>query len=85
VRFTNRKAICQVIYPGMQGDRVLAEANSQELSHYGIQAGLTNYAAAYATGLLCARRTLKVLGMDSYYQGVSEPTGAAFDVYKDFE
>lgn len=23
--------------------------------------------------------------MDSYYLGVSEPTGAAFDVYKDFE
>lgn len=34
--------------------------------------GLKNYAAAYATGLLCARRLLQKLGMDELYEGNEE-------------
>lgn len=85
VRFTNKKVICQFIYPTLTGDRVMCEAQSRELPRYGLEAGLTNYSAAYATGLLAARRLLRQLGMDEYYQGVSAPDGKPFDVYKDFE
>eukprot|EP00382_Lankesteria_abbotti_P008535 CAMPEP_0114007870 /NCGR_PEP_ID=MMETSP0372-20130328/5229_1 /TAXON_ID=340204 /ORGANISM="Lankesteria abbotti" /LENGTH=46 /assembly_acc=CAM_ASM_000359 len=45
----------------MTGDKVLSSAQSSELSNYGIKIGYTNYAAAYATGLLLARRLLKQL------------------------
>jgi len=37
----------------------MCQANSLELKRFGLTAGLTNYSAAYATGLLCARRILK--------------------------
>ena len=36
---------------------------------------MTNYAAAYATGLLLARRTLKKLGLDEDFTGVEEADG----------
>ena len=35
---------------------IVTAAYSHELPNYGIKVGLTNYAAAYATGLLLARR-----------------------------
>ena len=35
--------------------------------------GLTNYSACYATGLLCARRTLKKFGLDAAYEGNADP------------
>src|SRR3990170_7728934 len=63
VRRTNKRIICQVIFATIQGDRVLASADSHELKRFGITTGLTNYAAAYATGLLTARRLLTELGM----------------------
>lgn len=34
--------------------------------------GLKNYAAAYCTGLLIARRLLNKLGLDEAYEGVEE-------------
>ena len=34
----------------------MAAAQSKELVKYGVKFGFTNYAAAYATGLLLARR-----------------------------
>lgn len=37
--------------------------------------GLKNYAAAYCTGLLVARRLLEKLGLDETYSGVEEVTG----------
>lgn len=85
VRPTNRNIIVQVISPSFVGDRVLCQAQSKELSHYGLKAGFTNYAAAYATGLLLARRLLAKLDLDKTYQGVTKITGQAFDVYKDME
>ena len=42
--------------------------------------GLTNYAAAYATGLLLARRHLQKLKMDSAYKGKENADGEYFDV-----
>jgi large subunit ribosomal protein L5e len=85
VRITNRKIIAQVIYASVNGDRVFAQAQSSELPRYGLHAGLTNYAAAYATGLLLARRLLKQVGLDDLYKGVAAPTGEMFDVYADYE
>jgi len=75
VRFTNREIIVQIVYARLQGDFVLAAARSKELPRYGINHGLTNWASAYATGLLCARRALNKLGLDDKYEGVTEPDG----------
>jgi large subunit ribosomal protein L5e len=75
VRFTNRYVLCQVIYSEINGDKVFAEASSRELPKYGLPVGLKNYAAAYATGLLLARRLLKKVGLDEVYSGVEEVEG----------
>lgn len=75
VRFTNRYVICQIIYAEITGDKVLCSATSKELAKHGLKVGLKNYAAAYCTGLLLARRLLKQIGLDETYTGVEEPTG----------
>lgn len=64
----------------MTGDRVLCEAKSSELKRYGLTAGLTNYASAYSTGLLIARRLLKKLNMDKLYAGVKAVDGTHVDM-----
>ncbi|KAJ0809557.1 putative ribosomal protein L5 eukaryotic/L18 archaeal [Helianthus annuus] len=56
VRFTNKDITAQVISATIAGDIVLASAYAHELPNYGLKVGLTNYAAAYCTGLLLARR-----------------------------
>ena len=48
------------------------------LPRYGISFGLKNYAAAYCTGLLCARRLLNKLGLDKTYEGVAKATGEVY-------
>ena len=68
--------ICQIIYSKLQGDVVFASAYSSELPKYGIKYGLKNWAAAYATGLLVARRALSKLGLAEKYEGVVEPDGS---------
>merc|ERR1712151_1157209 len=80
VRFTNTRCICQVAYATIRGDFVVAHANSKDLTHFGIPVGHTNYAAAYATGLLCARRVLKVMGMDDTFKGKEELDGEEYHV-----
>lgn len=75
VRFTNKEVIVQIVYARLQGDHVLVAARSGELPRYGINHGLTNWTAAYATGLLVARRALTKLGLADKYQGVSQPDG----------
>ncbi|KAK2735280.1 60S ribosomal protein L5 [Onygenales sp. PD_40] len=75
VRFTNRDIITQIVTAEITGDKVFACAYAHELKRYGIEHGLTNWAAAYATGLLLARRTLKKLGLDEDFTGVEEPEG----------
>ena len=75
VRFTNRDIIVQIVTSEISGDKVFAAAYAHELKAYGIEHGLTNWAAAYATGLLIARRVLKKLGIDESFTGVEEPDG----------
>ncbi len=75
VRFTNRDIIMQIITAEISGDKVFCAAYSHELKAYGIEHGLTNWAAAYCTGLLIARRVLKKLGLDETFTGVEEADG----------
>jgi len=78
VRFTNKDIICQVAYAKIEGDVIMASAYAHELTRYGVKVGLTNYAAAYCTGLLLARRLLKKLKLDSIYQGQTEVDGSMY-------
>lgn len=80
VRFTNKDITCQVAYARIEGDHVIAAAYSHELPRYGVKVGLTNYAAAYCTGLLLARRLLKKLKLDSIYQGNETINGDQYSV-----
>ncbi|KKY34306.1 putative 60s ribosomal protein l5 [Diaporthe ampelina] len=75
VRFTNRDIILQIVSSEISGDKVFVSAYAHELRAYGIEHGLTNWAAAYATGLLIARRALKKLGIDETFTGVEEADG----------
>jgi len=80
VRISNKTVTCQIVYARIEGDAILASAYSHELPRYGIKVGLTNYSAAYSTGLLLARRLLKKLKLDKTYAGVKDVTGAEYNV-----
>ncbi|XP_031123518.1 60S ribosomal protein L5 [Ipomoea triloba] len=80
VRFTNKDIVAQIVSASIAGDIILAAAYSHELPRYGLEVGLTNYAAAYCTGLLLARRVLKTLELDDEYEGNVEATGEDFSV-----
>ena len=69
VRFSNKDIVCQVAYARIEGDVIICHAYSHELPRYGVKVGLTNYAAAYCTGLLLARRLLNKFGLDTIYEG----------------
>ncbi len=75
VRFTNRDIICQLVSAELNGDKVFCAAYAHELKRHGIENGLTNWAAGYATGLLLARRALKKLELDEDFTGVEEADG----------
>lgn len=75
VRFTKRDIIAQVVSSQITGDVVLCAAYAHELPRYGIKHGLTNWSAAYATGLLLARRILKKLGLDEAFVGTEDADG----------
>ena len=47
---------------------------------YGVKVGLTNYAAAYCTGLLLARRILQKFSLDSVYKGNDNIDGSMYCV-----
>ncbi|CAJ0608037.1 unnamed protein product [Cylicocyclus nassatus] len=79
-RFTNKDIVAQIVYSKIEGDVVVTAAYSHELRHYGVKVGLTNYAAAYATGLLLARRHLKNLELDNVFAGQDEVNGEYFIV-----
>lgn len=85
VRITNRQVITQVAYATIEGDRILTAAYSSELPRYGIKVGLTNYAACYATGLLCARRLLTKLNLADAYKGKEETDGTQYKVEENEE
>jgi large subunit ribosomal protein L5e len=94
VRFTQKDIICQVrvgvhmctsrqvqiVHAEIAGDIVGTVAYAHELPRFGIKVGLTNYAAAYSTGLLLARRHLKSLKLDTIYAGAKEANGEVFNV-----
>merc|ERR1712232_568861 len=80
VRFTNRYCICQIAYATIAGDMVVAQATSKDLDKFGVKAGLKNYAAAYCTGLLVARRALKKVGLADAIKGKEELNGEEFHV-----
>jgi large subunit ribosomal protein L5e len=80
VRFTNKDIICQVAYARIEGDYIVAAAYAHELPKYGVKVGLTNYAAAYCTGLLLARRILKSFKLDTIYAGQKEVDGEEYHV-----
>lgn len=75
VRFTNKDIIAQIVSAHITGDVVFTAAYAHELPRYGIKYGLTNWSAAYAVGLLVARRALQKLGLDETYTGVEEVEG----------
>lgn len=80
VRLSNKDITCQVAYARIEGDKIVCAAYSHELPKYGVKVGLTNYAAAYCTGLLLARRLLQKLGLDKLYEGNSEINGDEYNV-----
>lgn len=87
VRLSNADVTCQIAYATLTSDVIMAVAYSHELSKYGAtiyaKTGQKNYAAAYATGLLVARRVLTKLGLDKTYEGQSAPDGKDFIVKKE--
>jgi large subunit ribosomal protein L5e len=78
VRITNKDIICQIISSKLIGDQVRCVAYSHELPRYGLEVGLTNWSASYATGLLCARRLLEQVGIDEIYKGNENSLGEFF-------
>jgi len=80
VRFSNKDIICQIAYAKIEGDVILCAAYAHELPNYGIKVGLTNYAAAYCTGLLIARRLLTKLNLHEIYKGTEELIGEEYFV-----
>lgn len=80
VRFSNKDITCQVAYARIEGDHIMCAAYAHELPKFGVTVGLTNYAAAYCTGLLLARRLLKKLNLDSIYTGQTEVDGDEYNV-----
>merc|ERR1711991_490143 len=53
------------------------------MGDFGLKVGLSNFCAAYCTGLLCARRILRLKGLDKKYPGVEEVTGEPFELKED--
>merc|ERR1712215_600306 len=80
VRFTNKNIVCQIAHAKLEGDVVVCAAYSHELPRYGVKVGLTNYAAAYCTGLLLARRILQKFNLDSVYEGNTDVNGEMYCV-----
>jgi len=80
VRVSNKDIVTQIAYAKIEGDIVLAAAYSHELKNYGVKTGLSNYAAAYATGLLLARRVLTKLGLADKYKGNAKVDGTDYNV-----
>jgi len=79
-RITSGKVIAQIVYATLTGDRVICQATSTELKRFGLKNAYTSYSAAYATGLLLARRLLKQLKLDGLYKGTAKIDGNVFDV-----
>jgi len=75
VRFTNTDIVCQIFSSDLTHDVCIASAYAHELKRYGLKVGLTNYAAAYCTGLLLARRVNNKFKLAEAYEGTTEVDG----------
>lgn len=75
-----QNCVFQIAYSRIEGDKILCCAYSHELPRYGVKVGLTNYAAAYCTGLLLARRLLNKFNLDKLYPGCKNVTGDEYNV-----
>lgn len=80
VRISCSKVLCQIVYSQLTGDKVMCQASSDELKKFGLTASLTNYSAAYATGLLLARRLLSQTQLEKLYPGQQTVDGEYFSV-----
>jgi len=80
VRRTNQRIICQVVCSTIAGDKIKTSADSFELKRYGLTAGLTNYSAAYCTGLLTARRLLNLLDAENKKRNVTSSMAKTFNL-----
>jgi len=80
VRRTGQRMICQVISSTIKGDFIKTSADSYELRRFGLTAGLTNYSAAYCTGLLCARRLLKLLDTENKEKKIDSKYADTFNM-----
>jgi len=80
VRFSNKDICCQIAYARLEGDIIVCAAYAHELPAFGVKVGLTNYAAAYCTGLLLARRVLQKFNLDGTYEGNTNVDGAHYTV-----
>lgn len=80
VRFTNKRVLTSIVYSTIKGDMTICAADSKELSNFGVSRGLTNYAAAYATGLLLARRLLKDKKIDAQFKGCEKADGKLYNI-----
>jgi len=79
VRISNKDVIAQIVHATLNSDIVLASAYAHELPRFGLKVkNCKDYAAAYATGLLLARRVLTKLGLDKAYVGKEAPDGEHF-------
>jgi len=83
VRFTNKDIIAQIFSSDLDHDVCLAVAYAHELKRYGLKVGFTNYAAAYATGLLLARRVNHKFGLSELFEGQKEVDGEDYNVTED--
>ena len=83
VRRKNQKIICQVVWSTIDGDKVKCQADSSELKKWGVTAGLTNFSAAYATGLLTSRRLLKTLDKENTTEEYKQEYFTMFDLVKE--
>jgi large subunit ribosomal protein L5e len=80
VRRTNQRIICQVVWSTIAGDRVKTSADSFELKRFGLTSGLANYSAAYATGLLCARRLLTQIDAENKKRNITTSMASTFNL-----
>jgi large subunit ribosomal protein L5e len=83
VRKSHRDVTCQIFSADLTHDVCVASAYSHELARYGVNIGLTNYAAAYCTGLLLARRVNAKFNLP--YEGNTEVNGEDYNVEADGE
>lgn len=86
VRYTNRDIITQIVSADLDHDNVLCSAYAHELQNYGLKVGLRSYPAAYAVGLLLARRVNAKYNLTELYPGnTTDDLGDEYHVEPDDE